>query len=267
MQRHYQSVLYVGMIRPEWIEARRQRWFATGGLAVLGTIAGVVIGWLVIGNLRGVLLGGLVGMIASGLSRYDTPTPDFRRPPPPAWAEAGYQRSYGLSRGVAAMPAAAAGISGVLADTIVDLLRELLDVLLGFVDRFLSHTIPTAPGFSRRTYWSMQYIILVGVFGGLLGGLLGGLIGGLNGAVWGALILGLLGSSYYGGCEIVRYIALRLVLWRYGILPLRLVRFLDSCVDRIFMWRVGEGYVFVHRLLMEHFASSYDAPIKKRRAR
>ncbi len=32
---------------------------------------------------------------------------------------------------------------------------------------------------------------------------------------------------------------------------------LDHCVDLIFLRRVGGGYIFVHRLLMEHFAEMY----------
>jgi len=32
----------------------------------------------------------------------------------------------------------------------------------------------------------------------------------------------------------------------------------DYCVDLIFRRRVGGGYIFVHRLLMEHFAAMYQ---------
>jgi hypothetical protein len=34
--------------------------------------------------------------------------------------------------------------------------------------------------------------------------------------------------------------------------------FLDHHVDSIFLRRVGGGYIFVHRLLMEHFAEMYS---------
>lgn len=40
-------------------------------------------------------------------------------------------------------------------------------------------------------------------------------------------------------------------------IPWKLVTFLDYCVDLIFLRRVGGGYIFVHRLLMEHFAAMY----------
>jgi hypothetical protein len=44
----------------------------------------------------------------------------------------------------------------------------------------------------------------------------------------------------------------------------KLVPFLDHCVDLIFLRRVGGGYIFVHRLLMEHFAEMYvESPTSK----
>ena len=36
-----------------------------------------------------------------------------------------------------------------------------------------------------------------------------------------------------------------------------IVPFLDHCVDLIFLRRVGGGYIFIHRLLMEPFAEMY----------
>jgi hypothetical protein len=66
---------------------------------------------------------------------------------------------------------------------------------------------------------------------------------------------GLLGGLAYGGYAVLSHFALRLVLWWNGVMPLRYVRFLDYAAERIFLRRVGGGYIFVHRLLMEHFAS------------
>jgi len=40
-----------------------------------------------------------------------------------------------------------------------------------------------------------------------------------------------------------------------GSAPLDYVQFLDSAVDRLFLRKVGGGYIFVHRILMEYFAS------------
>jgi hypothetical protein len=37
--------------------------------------------------------------------------------------------------------------------------------------------------------------------------------------------------------------------------PLNLVRFLDHAISRILLRKVGGGYIFVHRMLLEYFAS------------
>jgi hypothetical protein len=37
-------------------------------------------------------------------------------------------------------------------------------------------------------------------------------------------------------------------------MPLNYVRFLDYCVDRVLLRRVGGGYMFIHRTMMEHIA-------------
>lgn len=59
----------------------------------------------------------------------------------------------------------------------------------------------------------------------------------------------------YGGYAVLSHLALRLVLWRHGDAPLRYVSFLDYATDRVFLRKVGGGYIFVHRYLMEYFAT------------
>jgi hypothetical protein len=41
---------------------------------------------------------------------------------------------------------------------------------------------------------------------------------------------------------------MRCIPWRYS-------RFLDYAAERILLRKVGGGYIFVHRLLLEYFAS------------
>ncbi len=95
---------------------------------------------------------------------------------------------------------------------------------------------------------------LLGVIGGPIGGLIGGLIYGLVGGLIGGLIGGLVGGLVGGGSACFRHFTLRLVLHRQGNVPWNYARFLDYAVDRLFMQKVGGGYIFVHRMLMEHFA-------------
>lgn len=60
---------------------------------------------------------------------------------------------------------------------------------------------------------------------------------------------------WYGGLAWCKHWALRWVLARNGDLPLRLVPWLDEMVARGLMRRVGGGYIFIHRSLLEYFAS------------
>ncbi|MEL6937795.1 MAG: serine/threonine-protein kinase [Cyanobacteria bacterium J06598_1] len=65
-----------------------------------------------------------------------------------------------------------------------------------------------------------------------------------------------------GGEACVKHGALRLVLFCQGRIPWNYARFLNDAADRIFLQRVGGGYIFVHRLLLEHFANM-PAPHKR----
>jgi hypothetical protein len=44
------------------------------------------------------------------------------------------------------------------------------------------------------------------------------------------------------------------MLHEKGSIPWNYARFLDYATDRIFLQKVGGGYIFVHRMLLEHFA-------------
>ena len=60
----------------------------------------------------------------------------------------------------------------------------------------------------------------------------------------------------YGGMFIIFHLFLRLRLYLDGFIPLELISFLDFCTDHIFLQRVGGGYIFIHRVLMEYFAEN-----------
>lgn len=57
-----------------------------------------------------------------------------------------------------------------------------------------------------------------------------------------------------GGKACVRHLVLRLILYGKGYTPWNYARFLDHAAERLFLQKVGGGYIFVHRVLMEHFA-------------
>jgi hypothetical protein len=59
----------------------------------------------------------------------------------------------------------------------------------------------------------------------------------------------------YGGAAVVLHAVVRLMLALRTPLPLRLVRFLDHAADSGLLRRVGGGYIFMHRTLLDYFAA------------
>ena len=59
----------------------------------------------------------------------------------------------------------------------------------------------------------------------------------------------------YGGGACIYHFILRIMLRYNNSAPLDYVNFLEYAVDRIFLKRVGGGYVFIHGLLMDYFAT------------
>jgi WD40 repeat protein len=67
--------------------------------------------------------------------------------------------------------------------------------------------------------------------------------------------VGIVAALWYGGLDIIQHYTLLVVLRFKGYVPWNYARFLDCATERIFLRKVGGGYIFVHRLLMEYFAS------------
>jgi len=82
---------------------------------------------------------------------------------------------------------------------------------------------------------------------------------GLYSGLFLGLISALIGALWYGGFDVIQHYILRLILIIQGHTPVNYSRFLDYTVDRIFLQRVGGGYRFIHRLLLEHFAEMGEA--------
>ena len=61
----------------------------------------------------------------------------------------------------------------------------------------------------------------------------------------------------FGGGAVALHLCIRLFLTLGNGIPWRLARFLDYATRRIFLRKVGGGYIFIHRLLQEYFASRW----------
>jgi len=115
---------------------------------------------------------------------------------------------------------------------------------------------------------SASNLLLEGICGTLFVWLVGGLFGGIGLklsyklaseisylpilALFGALVGGL---DYGLGFALHHYL-IRRILYRSGDIPRNYAEFLIYAADRHLLRRVGGGFVFRHRLLLEHFAES-----------
>jgi hypothetical protein len=115
--------------------------------------------------------------------------------------------------------------------------------------------------------------LLVGLGAGLLVGLIvelaaappGSPIAGLPAWLGAGLLAGLLAGPFvgvptgfrYGGRAFLQHLVLRLSLRYYDCIPRGYVAFLGYAAERLFLRRVGGGYIFKHRLLQDHFATMY----------
>lgn len=118
---------------------------------------------------------------------------------------------------------------------------------------------------------SLRNSLLLTFFSMLIGGLIGVLISGgitislgivhqahlLFAVMFGAavgVVVGLFVGLRTGGTACFQHLILRLLLWRNGFSPWHYVCFLDYATERVFLRRVGGGYIFIHRMLLEYFA-------------
>jgi eukaryotic-like serine/threonine-protein kinase len=87
---------------------------------------------------------------------------------------------------------------------------------------------------------------MFGLFGDPTRGLIVGLIVGL--------IAGAIAGLNRGGSAVIKHYALRLILWLNGCIPFNFIKFLDQCAKLILLKKVGGGYIFIHRMVLEYFA-------------
>lgn len=100
-----------------------------------------------------------------------------------------------------------------------------------------------------------------GLFAMLLDTLTSGPLDGMVEILVSGLVFGLVaGLSVFGGETVIRHYVLRWLLARQGVLPFpfkdrALIAYLDAMADRILLRRVGGGWVFIHRTLLDYFAA------------
>lgn len=73
------------------------------------------------------------------------------------------------------------------------------------------------------------------------------------------ILIGLLVGLRFGGVAAIQHCIVRLLLWIRGDAPLNYTGFLDyAATERHFLPKVGGGYIFAHRNLLEYFAAMIE---------
>ena len=62
-------------------------------------------------------------------------------------------------------------------------------------------------------------------------------------------------TGIHGGIAYIEHYVLRWYLWRAGYMSWNSIRFLDYAAERILLCKIGGGYMFSHRLLLDYFVT------------
>ena len=268
MSEHSQSVFLVEGLQPSWLGTRAKRVaYVTVvflSLALLfGLESGLLFGleWGPLLGLIGGLIVGLVGGLMGSLAV--TPLKQINLVETISW---NWHESWvGLKRRQL-LALLLALIGGLIFGLRLGLTVGLFGVMGGFLTGSLIH------GFTHKvkvgkaspnqgvklSLRSSSVVFLVSSSSaGLLFGLFSLFVVGkidLGLALVLALLLGLLVGLSRGGSAVINHYALRLILWWKEYTPLNFVKFLDQCARLTFLKKVGGGYIFIHRMLLEYFA-------------
>jgi eukaryotic-like serine/threonine-protein kinase len=160
----------------------------------------------------------------------------------------------------------------VLMNNLTNMLTVVIvSVLVGGLTGGFTHRVKVGKTFpnegiklSRKN--ALAAFLIASLAAGFIGGLFDGLIGGgLSAGLSLGLLVALIVGLSRGGSAVIKHYALRLVLWRKGYTPFNFIKFLDHCAKLIFLKKVGGGYIFIHRMLLEYFADipTQQTPVKR----
>ena len=267
MIEHRQSVFLLENMRRSWLPAAQ----LPSHSLMVGLVAGLVIGLgtgpmaaLASGPLGGLgfgLMSVLMAVLleAQGNLVDENPTERLRW----SWSKAliGLTPILGLGLLIGVVIGLVAWLRGGFPGGLMDRLGLLAFIpVFGLVVAVLSgleaagietKTVPNQ-GIQRSLRSWLVGGLAVGLVVGLPVGLALGPIGGLAAGLMPGVMLGL---GYYGGSAVINHYCIRFFLYRNEHIPRNYEHFLNYAVDHLFLRQVGGSYVFIHRLLMEHFAA------------
>ena len=263
-----QSAFFIEGLQPAWLTSDRQRWIYYVGV---GTLVGAVFGFIlgVIGLGRPDKVSGLVVAIAFGILAGLISTLFTMRGRIAviealrwAWLRTGIGFGVGIFGGIMIViwleggPASRLGIPAGLAAT-----GAFVGGLTGTeVD------IRTRP--NQGIWRSINNALRLGVVISLIvllafvvsesvvyGVKLDSILRGGNSLLFFVAITGMIAALVSGGFAAFQHVILRRILQREGAIPQNYAHFLDYCASLILLRKIGGGYIFLHRYLLEYFAT------------
>jgi hypothetical protein len=243
-------------------------WKLAMGLGLpYGLLAGMfagVVGWLLSGVTLGELVGQFVPALRAGAPLDWLILELISRSDPTVWRVSGLVSlgwsvvKFGLQTRQTATPMApllgirTARRAGLSAGLVTGVIAGLLMGLIGWLFGGLGGGVIAACIFGLTVTAAIG--VSAGVVTGLSVALVGGVVGVVVGGLWGGLIVGVHIGLKMGGATYLRHQLLRRRIYKAGGLPANLLKFFAFSEERLLMRRAGGGYLFIHRLLMEHFA-------------
>jgi eukaryotic-like serine/threonine-protein kinase len=124
----------------------------------------------------------------------------------------------------------------------------------GFTDRVKAGKASPNQGNKLSLKNSLTPFLITCLTFGLITGLISGPSFGLSFGLIGGPLIGFLVGLNRGGSAVIKHYALRLILWLNGYTPFKFIKFLDQCAKLILLKKVGGGYIFIHRMMLDYFA-------------
>ncbi|HAA32214.1 MAG TPA: NACHT domain-containing protein [Cyanobacteria bacterium UBA8553] len=266
-----QTIFLIERMQPSWLETKGQKslyaitlgliaLFSAGigsGLMVsltLGLYLGLIAG-LTLGFSSGIMAGLIFGLISNQINPIETLK----------WSWVKVRNSLILGIIVGLIVGLFFGLSSVLfygllvgwreglIEGAIAAFRAGLSIALTFIllRGLAGSVIETSAVPNQGILRSTQYAIGLSLIAAL-GLAIGSWIVGIP--ILCGVILGLLLGLWGAGEASIKHATLRLILYCHGYIPWNYAHFLDYAIQLIFLQKVGGGYIFIHRLLLEHFA-------------
>lgn len=268
MVKHSQTIFLIEKVQPYWLDRLAIFLYQIsicliGGLVggLTGSVIGGLSGGLLSGMIAGIFLGQISGVMMGQILQ-------VRCIESVEWSWKEFRKNFKNSLSVGMTCGLSVGIVGGL---IVELsfginfgigVGLIFALIFGLRDGLIGSEVKAKIYPNQGIKKSAINALIIGINVGLISGITLGLVFGqtvegssglLTGIGFG-LIFGLGFGLTFGGLAYIQHLVLHLVIYSQGLIPWNYVKFLDWASEKLFLQKVGGGYIFIHRSLMEHFA-------------